>query len=51
MINLDIGPRETVIGALLEVECVELVRLSSGARHQPIEHSGITFDPRANEQT
>lgn len=47
MIDLYVGPRETVIGPLLQVERVELVGLRRGAGHQPIEHGRIAVDARA----
>lgn len=49
MVNLDVRPSEPVVRTLLQIECVELVRLCSGARHQPVEHCRITLDPRAKQ--
>lgn len=47
MIDFYVGPRETVVGPLLQVERVELVGLRRGAGHQPVEHGWVAVDSRA----
>lgn len=47
MIDLYVGPCETVIGPLLQVERVKLVGLRRGAGHQPIEDGRVTVNARA----
>jgi len=47
MVHLYVGPSETIVLPLLQIERVELVRLRRGPRHQPIEHGRISFDARA----
>jgi len=47
MIDLYVGPSETVVLPLLQIERVELVGLRCGPRHQPIEHRRISLDARA----
>jgi len=47
MVDLYVGPSETVVLSLLQIESVELVGLSRGPRHQPIEHGRISLDARA----
>lgn len=44
MVHLDVGPRETVVRPLLQVERVELVGLRRGTGHQPVEHRRIALD-------
>jgi len=47
MVDLYVGPSETVVLPLLQIERVEFVGLRRGARHQPIEHGRVSLDARA----
>lgn len=46
MVHLNIRPCISVVRSLLQVECVELVRLRCRAGHQAIEHGRIPFNAR-----
>lgn len=43
MIDLYIGPRESIIRPLLQVERVELVGLRCGAGHEAVEYGGVVL--------
>lgn len=47
MVDLDVGPRVAVVGALLQIERVLLVRLRRRAGHQPVEDGRIAVDAGA----
>lgn len=46
MVDLDVGPSETVVRSLLQIERVEFIGLGRGSWHQPVEHRRISFDAR-----
>lgn len=51
VIDLDVGPGESVFGSLLQIKGVKLVCLGGGAGHQPVEDSGVIFYAGANRET
>lgn len=49
MVDFNVRPSEAVISPLLQVKCMEFVRLSRGAGHEAVEHSWIVLNSRAKK--